>query len=133
MKTSPLKNLCQEENPPKEDSKRYNTYCEREHNERVIRLAENLIRRGYCEIAFPFLEYNKNNIMGEIDLLTESEEGETWFEIKHKFSRSKLRKAVSQFKRYTEAFPDFSGRGYLVCCDGVTIELSNKEVLKQFE
>jgi len=119
--------------PPNKDEKAYNSFTEREHNKRVLRLAEHLLRTGEYDIAFPFLEYKRNGVVGEIDLLLEREEGEAWFEVKFRFSTSGLKKAARQYRNYLKAFPEFSGRAYYISCDGVAIELSNRETLKQFE
>jgi hypothetical protein len=113
-------------NTPYKQDPKYSSFAERGHNQRVMRLAEHLIRTGQCDIAFPFLTYKVNGVDGEIDLLTESEETETWFEIKYNFTRSNFEKAAKQFRKYTLAFPDFDGRAFYVSCDGVVIELSKK-------
>jgi len=117
----------------KEDKRAYDSFSEIEHNKRVLRLAEYLLRTGEYDIAFPFLEYKRNGVVGEIDLLLEREEGEAWFEVKFRFSPNGLKKAARQYRNYLKAFPEFSGRAYYISCDGVAIELSNRETLKQFE
>jgi len=121
-------------NTPYKQDPRYSSFAERGHDQRIIRLAEHLLKTGQCDIAFPFLTYKKNEIDGEIDLLTESEETETWFEIKYNFTRSNFEKAAKQFRKYIQAFPEFNGRAYYISCDGVIIELSKKtieDILKQ--
>ncbi len=118
--------------PQKEDKRAYDSFSEKEHNKRVLRLAEYLLKIGEFDTAYPFLHYNERGICGEVDLLVENKDEQAWFEIKYRFTSSGFKKAAIQYKNYLLAFPEFKGRAYYVSCDGVAIEISNPETLKQF-
>lgn len=110
------------------DKKNYELFAMQEHDVATIKLAEHLIQAGDCNIAFPFLHYENKGIGGEIDLLTENEEDETWFEIKFRLTPNKLDKAILQYINYTTAFPEFNGRAYCVSCDGIAYEISKNGI-----
>ncbi len=119
--------------PSKDNEHEYSMYAEREHNARVLRLGNYLLKTGEFDVVYPFCKYKRDGFEGEIDLFAEREDLQAWFEVKFKFHPLNLQKAVIQFKRYQHVFPEFTGRAYYVSCDGMVVEISNKKVLSQFD
>lgn len=113
--------------------KEYDSFAKKEHDARVLRLGYHLLSSGEFQRVYPFVEYNRGGICGEVDLIAERNDMKAWFEVKFRFKPANLKKAVVQYKNYRYAFPEFKGRAYYVSCDGIIIEISNKRILTQFK
>lgn len=113
--------------------KEYDSFAKKEHDAKVLRLGYHLLSSGEFQKVYPFVEYNRGGICGEVDLIAERRNQKVWIEVKFKFKQLSLEKAIVQYKHYLQAFPEFKGRAYVVSCDGIAIEISNKDVLAQFD
>lgn len=80
------------------------------HDNLVYRLEEKLRNFGYQNIE-KFKQYKKGTNIGEIDLLLKSDKGCLFIEVKCNYTKSSLRKARKQYRRYKRIFPEINVLG----------------------
>jgi RecB family endonuclease NucS len=87
------------------------------HDELVLDLEQRLIKSNrYIHIS-TFYEYQRKGHTGEVDVLAMTKQGTLHFyEVKESIAR--YTKANKQYKRFTEAFPDFHTKGILYSDNG---------------
>jgi len=111
--------------PPK-TSPVYGLFADGEHNAKIKELARELIDSREFDVAYPFMKYNNNGIIGEVDLIVERGKEQVWIEVKYRLTSPKLKKAVNQYRQYVKAFPEFNGRAYCVSCNGIVFEITSE-------
>lgn len=103
---------------------RYPKIANAQHDRKVLELETILKKSGTFDQVLSLYSYSKNGQSGEVDVLAIGRNPE-WYEVKYRFTRSNLVKAVLGFQKYRQAFPSFTGNAFYVSCDGILIDITN--------